>query len=208
SRFVKKILGQTEKVWSKLFSQVGKDYPEPKLVMFSGQVQSGCGPATAEVGPFYCPADNQVYIDIAFYDTMRDQLGADGDFAQAYVIAHEVGHHIQNVLGVSERVERARRQLSEAEFNKLSVRMELQADYYAGVWAHHAEDIGVDRQDIREAMNAANAIGDDTLQKRGGGRVVPEAFTHGTSAQRMKWFMKGFEQGTLTGGDTFNARSL
>lgn len=208
SRFVKKILGQTEKVWGKLFSEAGKTYPEPKLVMFSGQVQSGCGPAGAEVGPFYCPADKQVYIDISFYDTMKEQLGAPGDFAQAYVIAHEIGHHIQNVLGVSQQVERARRQLSETEFNKLSVKMELQADYYAGVWAHHAEDIGIDKQDIKEAMNAANAIGDDTLQRRSQGHVVPEAFTHGTSQQRMRWFMRGFERGSLTGGDTFNARQL
>jgi uncharacterized protein len=208
SRFVKKVLKETEDVWTKLFRQVGREYEKPVLVLFTDRVQSACGTADAAVGPFYCPGDNQVYIDLGFYQTMRDQLGADGDFAQAYVIAHEVGHHIQNLLGTSNKVEQLRRRMNEKEGNKVTVRMELQADFYAGVWAHHAQNLKLDRQDIEEAMNAAHSIGDDTLQKRSQGYVVPDAFTHGSSEQRMRWFMKGYETGDIRQGDTFNARSL
>ncbi len=206
--FVKKILGETEDVWRVQFRALGKTYQEPKLILFSGEVASACGRADASVGPFYCPGDDQVYIDLSFYDILRDRLGAKGDFAQAYVIAHEVGHHIQNLLGVSKQVDAARKTLSEREFNRLSVRMELQADFYAGLWAHHAKDLKLNEADIREALEAANAIGDDTLQKQSQGRVVPDAFTHGTSAQRMNWFMKGFNTGQMDDGDTFNARNL
>ncbi|MEQ1822708.1 MAG: neutral zinc metallopeptidase [Fimbriimonadaceae bacterium] len=206
--FVKKILGETEDVWNVQFRQLGRSYKEPVLVMFSGQVESACGLADAAVGPFYCPGDNQVYIDLAFYDVLREQLGAKGDFAQAYVIAHEVGHHVQNLLGVSKQVDAARQRLSEKEFNRVSVRMELQADFYAGLWAHYAKNLKLNEEDIREALEAANAIGDDTLQRHSQGRVVPDAFTHGTSEQRMKWFMKGFQTGDIDQGDTFNSRNL
>lgn len=205
--FVKKILGETEDVWNAQFRSMGRTYQEPRLVLFSGQVESACGLADAAVGPFYCPGDNQVYIDLAFYDVLRDQLGANGDFAQAYVIAHEVGHHVQNLLGVSEKVEAARQQLSERDFNRMSVKMELQADFYAGLWAHYAKNLKLNEADIQEGLEAANAIGDDTLQKRSQGRVVPDAFTHGTSQQRMKWFMKGFETGRIQDGDTFSERN-
>lgn len=207
-RFVSKVLKETEDVWTQIFRENGQRYQAPKLVIFSDRVESGCGIADSGVGPFYCPADNQVYIDPTFYNTMRDQLGADGDFAQAYVIAHEVGHHIQNLMGTSMKVDAARRRMSEREANALSVRMELQADFYAGVWAHHAKRLKIDRQDVEEAMNAATQIGDDTLQKRGQGYVEPEKFTHGTSAQRVKWFMKGLESGDIRDGDTFKARNL
>lgn len=207
-RFVSKVLKETEDVWTDIFRENGMTYKKPKLVVFAERVETGCGTADSGVGPFYCPADNQVYIDPTFYDTMEKQLGAGGDFAQAYVVAHEVGHHVQNLLGTSDKVNAARRRLSETEFNKLSVRMELQADFYAGVWAKRAGKLKIDRQDIEEAMNAASQIGDDTLQKRGQGYVEPEKFTHGTSAQRVNWFMKGFQSGDIRDGDTFNARSL
>lgn len=207
--FVGVTLADTEEVWTRLFRQAGRRYEKPKLVLFSGSVESACGFASAAVGPFYCGEDRQVYLDMAFFDQMKSQLGARGDFAQAYVIAHEVGHHIQNLLGTLGRVHAERRQMNERDANRLSVRLELQADYLAGVWAHHAQGMaGIDRADIEEAIEAAQAIGDDTLQKRGQGYVVPDAFTHGTSEQRVRWFLKGFESGDLSGGDTFSARRL
>jgi predicted metalloprotease len=207
--FVSKILKQTEVVWDKIFpQQLGKEYVKPKLVVFTERVESGCGIADTGVGPFYCPADSNVYIDLEFYDTMEKQLGAGGDFAQAYVIAHEVGHHVQNLLGTSDQVNKMRARLTEKDFNKISVKMELQADFLAGVWAHHSPELQIDEQDVREAMNAAQQIGDDTLQKRGQGYVNPDSFTHGTSAQRVKWFMAGFRSGQLKDGDTFNTRNL
>ena len=207
-RFVSKVLKETEDVWTEIFRENGMTYQKPKLVVFAERVETACGIADSGVGPFYCPADNQVYIDPTFYETMEKQLGAGGDFAQAYVVAHEVGHHVQNLLGTSDKVNVARRRLSETEFNKLSVRMELQADFYAGVWAKRAGKLKIDRGDIEEAMNAATQIGDDTLQERGQGYVEPEKFTHGTSAQRVNWFMKGFKSGDIRDGDTFNARNL
>ncbi len=205
--FVSKVLGSTEDVWTKVLpQQTGKAYVAPKLVMFTGQVRTECGGASAAVGPFYCPVDRNVYIDLSFYDQMKRQLGAPGDFAQAYVIAHEVGHHIQNILGASDRVHQAQGRVSKTEYNRLSVRLELQADFYAGVWAHHAEQLRsmLEPGDLEEAMNAAHQIGDDTLQKQAQGRVVPDSFTHGSAAQRMAWFRRGFETGDLKKGDTFD----
>lgn len=207
-KFIAKILKETENVWTEVFDEKGKRYVKPRLVLFSQQVSTGCGVADSGVGPFYCPADSQVYIDPTFYVLMRDRLKAGGDFAKAYVIAHEVGHHVQYLLGISRQVESARRQLSERQANALSVRMELQADYFAGVWANRAGTLQIDRKDIEEAVNAANQIGDDTLQRSAGQRINPSAFTHGTSAQRVRWFMKGYQTGTLDGGDTFNASQL
>jgi uncharacterized protein len=210
AEMVSVVLADTEDVWHELFRQAGARYEEPTLVLFSGQVQSACGRAGASMGPFYCPADQQVYIDLSFYDDMRRQFGAPGDFAQAYVIAHEVGHHVQNLLGTADRVHRARGRVSEAEYNQLSVRLELQADFYAGVWAHHAQRMKniLESGDIEEALNAASAIGDDRLQRQAQGYVVPESFTHGTSEQRARWFRKGFETGDINQGDTFNATAL
>ena len=206
--FVSKILKETEDVWTDIFRENGMTYQKPNLVVFADRVESGCGIADAGVGPFYCPADSKVYIDPTFYETMERQLGAGGDFAQAYVVAHEVGHHVQNLLGTAAKVDSARRRMSEKQFNQISVRMELQADFYAGVWAKRAKRLKLDRQDIEEAMNAATQIGDDTLQHRGQGYVEPEKFTHGTSAQRVRWFMKGYQSGDIRDGDTFSARSL
>jgi len=209
--FVSVVLADTEDVWRDVFrDQVGASYREPKLVLFSGQVESACGFADAAVGPFYCPGDGQVYIDLSFYDLMKERFGAAGDFAQAYVIAHEVGHHVQKLLGTSDRVSALRQRSSEAEANRLSVRLELQADFYAGLWAHHAQKMKniLDRGDIEEALNAAAAIGDDTLQKQARGYVVPESFTHGTSAQRVRWFKKGWDSGRMRDGDTFAANRL
>lgn len=205
--FVKVVLADTEDVWNKLFTEMNQQYQEPTLVMFTGVVESACGNASSASGPFYCPADRKVYIDLSFYDELKDKLNAPGDFAMAYVIAHEVGHHVQNLLGISEKVQRARSQLSETEYNKLSVKLELQADFFAGVWANHAQKMQniLEAGDIEEALNAANAIGDDRLQKQSRGVVVPDAFTHGTSAQRMYWFKKGFETGDVRQGDTFNS---
>lgn len=202
-------LADTEEVWTNLFRQSGSSYQAPTMVLFNGSVESACGFASAAVGPFYCGEDNKVYLDLGFFDQMKGQLGAKGDFAQAYVIAHEVGHHVQNLLGTMDKVHQARSRMSEREANALSVRLELQADFYAGVWAHHAREMaGLDQTDIREAMEAASAIGDDTLQKKGQGYVVPDAFTHGSSEQRMRWFMKGFESGDPRQGDTFSASRL
>lgn len=208
--FIATILAETEDVWNKQFpQQFGKNYEEPKLQIFSGETQSGCGGASSSMGPFYCPADNMVYIDLSFYDDLHNKLNAPGDFTMAYVIAHEVGHHIQHLLGISDKVHAMRSRLSEAEFNKLSVKLELQADFLAGVWAHYTQTKGIiEPGDIEEALNAANAIGDDRLQKQATGRVVPDAFTHGTSAQRMRWFKKGYETGDVEQGDTFNAAEL
>lgn len=204
--FVSVVLADTEDVWDKLFQQSGQRYQKPTLVFFTGAVQSACGNATASVGPFYCPADQKVYIDLSFYDQLRKQLKSPGDFAQAYVIAHEVGHHVQNLLGLTRKVDQQRGRVSETELNKLSVRLELQADFFAGVWAHHANKMrgALEPGDIEEAMNAAHNIGDDALQKQGQGYVVPDSFTHGTSAQRMRWFMKGYKSGDPTQGDTFS----
>jgi predicted metalloprotease len=202
--FVKKVLASTEDVWSDLFRQSGKTYERPKLRLFTGATKSGCGFADSEVGPFYCPADRNVYIDLDFYRVLRGRLGAPGDFAQAYVIAHEVGHHVQNLLGVSDRVHSQKGRVSEVEYNRLSVALELQADFYAGVWAHHARRI-LEAGDIEEGINAASQIGDDALQRKATGSVRPETFTHGSSAQRVKWFKLGFETGDFAKGDTFSA---
>jgi len=207
--FVKVVLAETEDVWNTVFQQQGSDYPEPTLVLFRNAVQSGCGMASAASGPFYCPGDRKVYIDLSFYEELQSRFNAPGDFAMAYVVAHEVGHHIQTILGTSEKVARARQQLSEREYNKLSVKLELQADFYAGVWAHFANRAKIlEEGDIQEALNAANAIGDDRLQREAQGQVVPDAFTHGTSKQRMYWFSKGFETGDPSQGDTFSDPSL
>lgn len=208
--FVSVVLADTEDVWHSVFQkELGRRYEEPKLVLFAGQVESACGLADAAVGPFYCPGDGQVYIDLSFYETLRNRFGAGGDFAQAYVIAHEVGHHVQNLLGTSEKVHRARGKVSERDYNQLSVRLELQADYFAGVWAHHTQKKGVlDRDDLDEAIRAAEAIGDDALQRQSQGRVVPESFTHGTSEQRARWFRRGWDSGKVADGDTFSARRL
>jgi predicted metalloprotease len=209
AQFVSVVLKDTEDVWHKLFpNEFNAEYQEPTLVLFTNSNQSGCGFASAATGPFYCPLDNSVYIDLGFYDQLSSRFGASGDFAMAYVVAHEVGHHVQNLLGTSGKVHQARQQLSEVEGNKLSVALELQADFYAGVWAHHADKMNdiLDPGDIEEALNAANAIGDDRLQKKSQGHVVPDAFTHGTSAQRMYWFKKGYETGDIKQGNTFDGQ--
>jgi hypothetical protein len=210
SRFVRRVLGDTEDVWAALFRANGAEYQPPRLVLFSGAVDSACGRAGSATGPFYCPGDSQVYIDLSFYDDLARRFGAPGDFAQAYVIAHEVGHHIQNLMGTSAKVHAMRGRVSEAEYNDLSVRLELQADFYAGVWAHHAQAARqiLESGDIEEAMRCAAAIGDDRLQKQAQGYVVPETFTHGTSEQRVRWFKKGLESGDLRQGDTFKAGAL
>ena len=213
--FVKVVLADTEDVWSTLLKQSGETYPAPTLVLFRDAVQSACGNASAASGPFYCPADQDLYIDLSFYEELQSRFKAPGDFAMAYVVAHEVGHHLQKLMGISDKVQQLRSSVSKEEYNQYSVRLELQADFYAGVWAHHAQKIKttdgrniIDSDDINEALAAANAIGDDRLQKEGQGYVVPESFTHGTSAQRMFWFKKGFETGDMRQGDTFNANSL
>jgi len=208
---VSKVLRSTENVWQAEFSLLGREYPKPNLVIFSGAVRSGCGVADAGMGPFYCPLDRQVYIDLAFYRELKQRFGAPGDFAQAYVIAHEVGHHVQHVLGLSRPLDEAwKRGASEREVNALSVRLELQADFLAGMWARKQEESRsfLDPGDIEEAMRCAKAIGDDALQKRAQGYVVPDSFTHGSSEQRVRWFMRGFETGDLRRGDTFRARDL
>jgi predicted metalloprotease len=205
AEFVSVILADTEETWRDLFRQSSRDYRKPTLVLFTGSVQSACGFAGAAVGPFYCPSDEQIYIDLSFYQDLAEQYGAAGDFAQAYVLAHEVGHHVQTLLGISEQVRREQTRASRAEANRLSVRLELQADCLAGVWAHHADrhrDL-LERGDIEEGLRAAAAIGDDRLQRRSGGAVVPESFTHGTSEERARWFRTGWERGTLEACDTF-----
>lgn len=203
------VLADTEDVWNDIFRQMGRQYREPTLVLFTDQVQSACGVAGASVGPFYCPGDQKLYIDLSFYRELKTRFRAPGDFAQAYVIAHEVGHHVQNLLGTMDQVNSARQRMSEGEANQLSVRLELQADFLAGVWAHHAQKRGVLEQgDVEEALGAASAIGDDRLQRETQGYVVPDSFTHGTSEQRIRWFRKGLETGDIRQGDTFNTRSL
>ena len=209
-QFVSTILRDTEIAWGEIFRQAGETYQEPRLVLFSGYVQSACGTASTAVGPFYCPGDQKVYIDLSFYQQLRRELGAPGDFAQAYVIAHEVGHHVQTLTGVSQQVHAASQRVGEEERNQLSVMQELQADCFAGVWAHHGEkrQPWLDPGDLEEALTAASAHGDDALQKRQQGYVVPESFTHGTSAQRQRWFRRGFDTGDVNQCNTFDATSL
>lgn len=208
--FVKVVLADTEDVWNKIFGEQNAQYKEPVLVLFRGEVNSACGNASAASGPFYCSGDEKLYIDLSFYDELKNRFNAPGDFAMAYVVAHEVGHHVQHLLGITDKVHAMRDQLSEEEYNKLSVKLELQADFLAGVWAHHAQQMKnvVEEGDIQEALDAANAIGDDRLQKQAQGYVVPDAFTHGTSEQRMRWFMKGYKSGDMKDGDTFASKAL
>jgi predicted metalloprotease len=209
--FVAKVLGSTEETWSKIFQGSGQQYPAPKLVLFDGQTPTACGSGQAAMGPFYCPSDQKVYIDLRFYQEMKDRFNAPGDFAQAYVIAHEVGHHIQNLMGTSDKVQQARQSArNEAQANQYSVRLELQADCYAGVWAHHADgaNLILEAGDVEEAMRAAAAIGDDALQKQAQGYAVPDSFTHGTSQQRMRWFNQGLSVGDVNKCDTFNVASV
>lgn len=206
AHFVRVVLADTEDVWDKIFSDKGQRYSKPTLVLFRDGVQSGCGNASSQSGPFYCPQDQKVYIDLSFAEELKNRFEVAGDFALAYVVAHEVGHHIQKLLGVSDKMDRLRQNLSGTEYNKYSVKLELQADFYAGIWAHYDEKMKnvIDKNDINEALTAANAIGDDRLQQQSQGRVVPDAFTHGTSAQRMYWFKKGYETGDIAQGDTFD----
>ena len=203
--FVAAVLGETEDVWRQLFARNGGTYQEPRLVLFSGSTESACGYASAATGPFYCSADQRVYLDMEFFRELENRFGAPGDFAQAYVISHEIGHHVQNLLGIMDKVNAMRERASERDANQLSVRLELQADFFAGVWAHHADRTRnvLEPGDIEEALNAATAIGDDRIQKRTQGYVVPDAFTHGTSEQRMRWFRRGYETGDMRQGDTF-----
>jgi len=210
SQFVSVVLADTEKTWHDQFRRYGRTYQEPKLVLFSGAVQSACGLAQAAMGPFYCPEDHRVYIDLSFYEDLKNRFGVPGDFAQAYVIAHEVGHHVQNQLGIMEAVQSAMQRTSEVEANRLMVRMELQADCLAGVWGYHAENSRqlLDAGDLEEALRAASAIGDDRIMKQTRGTVVPDAFTHGTSEQRVRWFRQGFEKGDMNQCNTFEADYL
>ena len=209
-QFVSVVLADTEDVWTQLFRDMGREYKKPKLVLFADRVESACGFQSAAVGPFYCPADHNVYIDLSFYQDLKKRHRSPGDFAQAYVIAHEVGHHVQNLLGISTKVHKLKRQVSKEQSNDLSVRLELQADFFAGVWAHHAHRAKqiLEKGDIEEAMTAASAIGDDRLQMEARGYVVPESFTHGTSQQRVRWFKKGLLSGKISEGDTFSAKQL
>lgn len=215
AKFVKVVLADTEDVWGQIFKENGQQYTDPVLVLFRDGTQSGCGGASSSSGPFYCPGDQKLYIDLSFYEEMEKRFNAPGDFAMAYVVAHEVGHHVQDLMGTSQKMQRLRSQLSESEYNKYSVMLELQADFYAGVWANREQKMQSANQqaiiqegDIEEALNAANAIGDDRLQQETQGRIVPDAFTHGTSAQRMYWFKKGYQTGDIRQGDTFSDRSL
>ena len=210
AEFVSVVLADTEDTWNTAFAEGGQRYVEPTLVLFTDRVQSACGMAGAAMGPFYCPADQQIYIDLGFYDELRTRFRAPGDFAQAYVIAHEVGHHVQNLLGISDSVRRQQQGLSKPQANELSVRLELQADCFSGVWAHRAQRTRniLEEGDLEEALNAASAIGDDRIQRQASGTVVPDSFTHGTSEQRVRWFRKGFESGDGGLCDTFNAGSL
>ncbi len=209
-QFVSVILAETEDVWNRVFAQAGEEYREPRLVLFSDQISSACGYAGSSAGPFYCPGDEKVYIDLSFFSEMQSQLGAHGDFALAYVIAHEVGHHVQTLLGINEQVMAQRDQMSEVEFNRLMVRLELQADFLAGLWAHHAARTAglLEQGDIEEGINAAGAVGDDRIMKQTQGYVVPDAFTHGTSEQRVRWFLKGYQSGDMSQADTFSANEL
>ena len=208
--FVSTVLADTEDVWKDLFAKGGATYQEPQLVLFRGATQTACGQGQAAMGPFYCPADQKVYIDLGFYETLKTRLGAPGDFAQAYVIAHEVGHHVQNLLGINSKMNQMRSRVSQAEYNVLSVKLELQADCFAGVWANRAQSARqiLEQGDVEEAMNAAAKIGDDALQRSSGGAVVPDSFTHGTSAQRQRWFDTGLKNGNIKACDTFSARNL
>ena len=208
-QFVGVVLAETESVWHAHFKEAGSTYREPKLVLFSGKVESACGVAGASTGPFYCPGDEKLYIDLSFFEELQKRFKAPGDFAMAYVIAHEVGHHIQKLTGVMDKMNDLRSQLSKEEYNQYSVRVELQADFYAGIWAHYTEQQNLlESGDLEEALNAASAVGDDNIQKQAQGYVVPESFTHGTSAQRKKWFYKGFTSGDINQGDTFSTRDL
>jgi uncharacterized protein len=210
AKFVSIVLADTEDVWGQIFQQNGATYHRPKLVLFRGAIGTGCGTGQSAMGPFYCPADQKVYIDLGFYDTLRNRLGAPGEFAQAYVIAHEVGHHVQDELGITRKVDGMRSRISQTQANALSVRVELQADCFAGVWAQHSQQSKhwLDPGDIESAMNAAAKIGDDTLQRSAGRAVVPDSFTHGSSAQRQKWFNAGYTGGAVKSCDTFNAKNL
>lgn len=209
-QFVSSVLAGTEDTWTAIFQQSGAQYQKPRLVLFTGATPTACGTGQSAMGPFYCPGDQKVYIDLSFYDTLRRQLGAPGDFAQAYVVAHEVGHHVQNLMGLTAKMEQARQRVSEREYNALSVRLELQADCFAGIWAHHnhKNKAILEPGDVEEALNAAAAIGDDALQRKSQGQVVPDSFTHGTSEQRQRWFHAGFKTGSVQACDTFAARSL
>lgn len=204
--FVGVILADTEDVWNEQFKRIGRTYANPKLVLFANRVESACGMATAASGPFYCPADSNVYIDLSFFNELQNRFGAPGEFAQAYVVAHEVGHHVQNLLGTNQKVAQARKTMTEEQYNRLSVRLELQADFYAGVWANHTQQMKnvINEKDIEDAMRAASAIGDDRIQMESQGYTVPDAFTHGTSEQRVRWFMKGWKSGDIRQGDTFS----
>ena len=208
--FVSVVLADTEDTWGTIFSGDGRSYEQPKLVLFTGAVESACGYAQAAMGPFYCPADKQVYIDLGFYQDLRNKMGAPGDFAQAYVIAHEVGHHVQNLLGISDQVHEMRSRISQTDYNQLSVRLELQADCLSGVWANRADRARqiLEGGDIEEALNAASMIGDDRLQKQARGYVTPDSFTHGSSQQRVRWFKEGLASGEVSTCDTFGAKSL
>ena len=204
AKFTKVILADTEDTWGAIFQKMGRQYPQPKLVLYRGATRTGCGQGQSVMGPFYCPADSTVYIDLSFYDEMKNKLGADGDFAQAYVIAHEVGHHVQKLLGIESKVRQLQQHASQAEANRLSVKMELQADCFAGVWGHSMQNQDVmETGDLQEALNAAEAIGDDRLQQQSQGRVVPDSFTHGTSQQRYTWFKRGFDSGDPAQCNTF-----
>jgi uncharacterized protein len=210
ARFVSTVLADTEDVWKEVFARGGATYREPSLVLFRGATQTACGQGQAAMGPFYCPGDQKVYIDLGFYETLQKRLGAPGDFAQAYVIAHEVGHHVQNLMGISGKMDQMRGRVSKTEFNAMSVRLELQADCFAGLWAQKAQTSRqiLEQGDVAEAMNAAAKIGDDALQRAGSGQVVPESFTHGTSAQRQRWFEIGLKTGSVKACDTFGAKNL
>lgn len=208
-QFVSVVLAETEDAWTDIFRQSGRQYRKPTLVLFTDRVESACGVAGAAVGPFYCPGDDKLYIDLSFFNELRTRFGAPGDFAIAYVVAHEVGHHVQNLLGTMERVQRAQQRMSKEQGNQFSVRLELQADFYAGVWANYARNRGiVEPGDIEEALGAASAVGDDRLQREGQGYVVPDSFTHGTSEQRARWFRRGFDTGDVRMGDTLSSRDL
>jgi predicted metalloprotease len=210
AQFVSVVLAETEDIWHQVFSEYGKTYREPKLVLFTESAQSACGVAGSSTGPFYCPGDEKLYIDLSFFKELQTRFKAPGDFAMAYVVAHEVGHHIQNLLGTMDKMNRLRSRLSDEEYNKYSVRLELQADFYAGVWAHYTDKMKglLEQGDLDEALNAASAVGDDRIQKQAQGYVVPESFTHGTSEQRKHWFYKGYDTGDIRQGDTFNTDYL
>ena len=210
AKFVSVVLADTEDVWDSLFRASGSNYTKPKLVLFSGQTQTACGFSGAATGPFYCPGDQKVYIDLGFLEELQQKLGAQGDFAQAYIIAHEVGHHVQKLMGTLDKIHEKQGQISEKEYNRLNVKLELQADFLAGVWAHHAQRMKniLEEGDIEEAFQAANAVGDDRIQKQSQGYIVPDSFTHGTSKQRVYWFSLGFKTGDIRQGDTFNKEEL